>query len=136
MLYIVYTWLWIYTLTYLSNTNATRTSTSQVMRSNLFSPPNTRLSPRHWNLKTLIVPCNGGLPPNSSKLINFYSPLTLSWRRPLSYRNHSTGFYMITASVMKGLNHQKIVGLSQFVSRSNFGKKFRSTIFHVFKTYI
>ena len=38
--------------------------------------------------------------------------LTLSWRRPLSYRNQSiicganqwTGFYMITASVMKGLN--------------------------------
>ena len=35
--------------------------------------------------------------------------LTLSWRRPLSYRNQSnsanqwTGFYMITASVMKGL---------------------------------
>ena len=36
---------------------------------------------------------------------------TLSWRRPLSYRNQSidllvnqwTGFYMITASVMKGL---------------------------------
>ena len=38
--------------------------------------------------------------------------LTLSWRRPLSYRNQSmicggsqwTGFYMITASVMKRLN--------------------------------
>ena len=37
--------------------------------------------------------------------------LTLSWRRPLLYRNQSidllanqwTGFYMITASVMKGL---------------------------------
>ena len=36
--------------------------------------------------------------------------LTLSWRMPLSYRNHLicganqwTGFYMITASVMKGL---------------------------------
>ena len=30
--------------------------------------------------------------------------LTLSWRRPLSYRNQSeTGFYMITASVMKEL---------------------------------
>ena len=44
------------------------------------------------------------------KLINIL--LTLSWRRPLSYRNQSidclanqwTGFYMITASVMKGLN--------------------------------
>ena len=42
---------------------------------------------------------------------HFY--LTLSWRRPLSYRNQSidliclanqwTGFYTITASVMKGL---------------------------------
>ena len=39
--------------------------------------------------------------------------LTFSWRRPLSYRNQSidlrsnqwTGFYMITASVMKGLSH-------------------------------
>ena len=32
--------------------------------------------------------------------------LTLSWRRPLSYRNQSiwTGFYMITAAVMKELN--------------------------------
>ena len=38
--------------------------------------------------------------------------ITLSWRRPLSYRNQSidwsanqwTGFYMITASVMKELN--------------------------------
>ena len=28
--------------------------------------------------------------------------LTLSWRRPLSYRNQSIGFYMITASVIKG----------------------------------
>ena len=39
--------------------------------------------------------------------------LTFWWRRPLSYRNQSidlrsnqwTGFYMITASVMKGLSH-------------------------------
>ena len=36
------------------------------------------------------------------------STLTLSWRRPLSYRNHwfaeqINGFYMTTASVMKGL---------------------------------
>ena len=33
--------------------------------------------------------------------------LTLSWRQPLSYRNQSnqwTGFYMITASVMKELS--------------------------------
>ena len=29
--------------------------------------------------------------------------LTLSWRRPISYRNQSIGFYMISASVMKGL---------------------------------
>ena len=32
--------------------------------------------------------------------------LTLSWRRSLSYRNQSIdliGFYMVTASVMKGL---------------------------------
>ena len=29
--------------------------------------------------------------------------LTLSWRRPLSYRNLWTGFYMITTSVMKEL---------------------------------
>ena len=41
--------------------------------------------------------------------------LTLSWRRPLSYRNQSidlrsklrTGFYMITASVMKELKWGK-----------------------------
>ena len=40
-----------------------------------------------------------------------YHLLTLSWRRPLSYRNQSidlpskwTGFYMITASIMNGLN--------------------------------
>ena len=31
---------------------------------------------------------------------NFSCLLTLSWRRPLSYRNQA-GFYMITASVMK-----------------------------------
>ena len=29
--------------------------------------------------------------------------LTLSWRMPLSYRNQSIDFYMITASVMKDL---------------------------------
>ena len=29
--------------------------------------------------------------------------LNLSWRRPLSYRNQWTGFYMITVSVMKEL---------------------------------
>ena len=39
--------------------------------------------------------------------------LTLSWRRPLSYRNqsirnHWTGFYMITGSVMKELNFDLI----------------------------
>ena len=38
--------------------------------------------------------------------------LTLSWRKPLSYGNQSidlrTGFYMITASVMKGLNGESI----------------------------
>ena len=31
--------------------------------------------------------------------------LTLSWRRPLSYRNQWTGFYMITVSVMKELSY-------------------------------
>ena len=48
-------------------------------------------------------------------LVKFFAPivlqitfcLTLSWRRSLSYRNQPidlrTGFYMITASVMKGL---------------------------------
>ena len=39
------------------------------------------------------------------KFIMFF--LTLSWQRPLSYRNQSnqwSGFYMITASVTKGLN--------------------------------
>ena len=30
--------------------------------------------------------------------------LTLLWRRPLSYRNQWTGFYMITVSVMKELS--------------------------------
>ena len=35
--------------------------------------------------------------------------LTLSWRRPLSYRNQSmTDFYMITASVMKELKWGKM----------------------------
>ena len=34
--------------------------------------------------------------------------LTLSWRRPLSYRNQSIGFYMITASVMKELKWGKM----------------------------
>ena len=41
--------------------------------------------------------------------------LTLSWRQPLSYRNQSnqwTGFYMITASVMKELSSPT------FISRS------------------
>ena len=49
-------------------------------------------------------------------------PLSLSWRRPLSYRNHAnqwTGFYMITASVMKELrislvNRTKSAGKSLF----------------------
>ena len=46
----------------------------------------------------------------SSRLNNNYFPLTLSWRRLISYRNQIcsanqwTGFYMISASVMKGLN--------------------------------
>ena len=39
---------------------------------------------------------------NSQESISF-STLTLSRRRPLSYRNQSTGFYMTTASVLKGL---------------------------------
>ena len=60
--------------------------------------------------------------------------LTLSWRRPLLYRNQSidlqsknqwTGFYMITAPIMKELN--LVANLSIFVSlcwRYVFGKKF------------
>ena len=46
----------------------------------------------------------------SSRLNNNYFPLTLSWRRLIPYRNQIcsanqwTGFYMISASVMKGLN--------------------------------
>ena len=40
-----------------------------------------------------------------SKCKNLGTCLTLSWRRPLSYRNQQcTGFYMITASVMKELS--------------------------------
>ena len=39
------------------------------------------------------------------------SYLTLSWRRPLSYINW-TGFYMITASVMKGLITREQEGIS------------------------
>ena len=47
-----------------------------------------------------------------SDIANYFLYLlsTLSWRRPLSYRNQSiglrskTGFYMITVSVMKELN--------------------------------
>ena len=45
------------------------------------------------------------------KFIMFF--LTLSWRRPLSYRNQSnqwTGFYMITASVMKGCKFLNLIG--------------------------
>ena len=38
-------------------------------------------------------------------------PLTLSRRRPLSHRNR-TGFYMITASVLKGLTIQKCLYFS------------------------
>ena len=42
-----------------------------------------------------------------NSILTHMEKLTLSWRRPLSYRNQSidqwTGFYMITASVMKGL---------------------------------
>ena len=42
-------------------------------------------------------------------IIYFSTCLTLSWRRPLSYRNQSqinqwTGFYMITAAAMKELS--------------------------------
>ena len=48
---------------------------------------------------------------NTKKLM---FPLTLSWRMPLSYRNQSsanewTGFYMITASVMKELKMTEAV---------------------------
>ena len=40
-----------------------------------------------------------------SKCKNLGTCLTLSWRRPLSYRNQQcTGFYVITASVMKELS--------------------------------
>ena len=47
----------------------------------------------------------------------WYNGLTLSGRRPLSYRNHCganqwTGFYMITASVMKGLMDDPVPLLS------------------------
>ena len=45
---------------------------------------------------------------NYSRLHSFRKiKLTLSWRRPISYRNQSNqwnGFYMISASVIKGLN--------------------------------
>ena len=58
------------------------------------------------------------------------NPLTLSWRRPLSYRHQSidietsplicganqwTGFYMITASVMKRLNSFRKDRFREFV---------------------
>ena len=42
------------------------------------------------------------------QVISFYQ-LTRSWRRSLSYRNQAnqwTGFYMVTASVMKELNYR------------------------------
>ena len=54
-------------------------------------------------------------------IIQFLISLTLSWRRPLSYRhgNQWTGFYMITASVMKGLNMFYRLGFS-FFSRTIF----------------
>ena len=42
--------------------------------------------------------------------------LTLSWRRPLSYRNQWTGFYMITASVMKGLRKKLVFSLLTVLS--------------------
>ena len=52
------------------------------------------------------------------KFIMFF--LTLSWRRPLSYRNQSnqwTGSYMITASVMKGLNEHVAPKLLLFLKK-------------------
>ena len=61
------------------------------------------------------VEANRSLYPTSTKQIcKAIFSLTLSWRRPLSYRNQSivcsanqwTGFYMITASVMKGLKKE------------------------------
>ena len=52
------------------------------------------------------------------KFIMFF--LTLSWQRPLSYRNQSnqwSGFYMITASVTKGLNEHVAPKLLLFLKK-------------------
>ena len=71
-----------------------------------------------------------------------FEQLTLSWRRSLSYRNHSidllcllhwltpnqwTGFYMITASVMKELTHKSYY-LPSFLL--NFSKTFSHSTSH------
>ena len=58
-------------------------------------------------------------------LTNWKNSLTLSWRRPLSYKNQS-GFYMITASVMKELNQKEIkdpqTNFKKFeIQRNNWG---------------
>ena len=41
----------------------------------------------------------------------FFCGLTLSWRRSPSYRNHSTGFYMIGTYVMKELTQSAWIHL-------------------------
>ena len=51
-----------------------------------------------WNVKFALSSNN------KDQLRDYHNYLTLSWRGPLSYRNQSIGFYMITATVMKGLN--------------------------------
>ena len=53
-----------------------------------------------------------------------YDLLTLSWRRPLSYRNQS-----ISASVMKGLNccHGVKIGISRFLLSKILGSFILST---------
>ena len=53
---------------------------------------------------------------NKDQLRDLYNYLTFSWRRPLSY-----GFYMITASVLKGLN-QKVITVINTYDSSTLGK--------------
>ena len=80
----------------------------------------------------------------TSLLSNLISTLTLSWRRPLSYRNQSIdlrsnmvsiwyGFYMIMASVMKELK-SVFFKLSFFVRRKSVSIQWSSD--HALLSYL
>ena len=76
---------------------------------NLPNSPNKKMEVTGWLAKKYNMRINLLLRKGANKkgwLRNRLTGLTLSWRRPISYRNQSidlTGFYMTSASVMKGL---------------------------------